>query len=140
MGYKILNKIKLGRKTLGNTVELNISKKKVFIADRDNQDHIYRGGLKISFEEAKREEKLEWAVNEAELIKMRDDGIEFVAIQSNYCAKRFVTRIGSFFDPTMARRFRHYDREGRTAMDFQLGLNFKHFRTATIYVTKLSHA
>ena len=136
MGYKILKTVKLGKKKLGNIVQLG-GGEEAFVSVRANRDHIYMGGHPINFLDAEREGKLEWAVNEAEIIKMRDDGVKYVIIESTYYGKLFMVKLAKFLDSTVASRFRHYDKKTGDPLDYQRSLNFCHFGTKKKLITKL---
>lgn len=136
MGYKILSREKQGRKLLGCIVALD-NGTEAFIADRPNRDHIYMGGHAIGFREAEKQGKLEWAMNEDLLFKLRDQDVKFVIIDSGYYAKRFITTTAKFLDPTLSKRFRHRHKTTGEALDFQRSLGFQHFESKKVLVTKL---
>lgn len=135
MAYKILRTVKLGKKVLGHIVSLGDSKE-AFLTMRKNRDHIYMGGNPIAFSDAEKEGKLEWAINEKEMLKMTADDVKFVIIESGYYSKIFVTHLANFLDLRIAKRFRHYDSAG-APLDYQRSLNFCHFNTKILKVTKL---
>lgn len=135
MGYKILKTIKLGRKVLGHIKQLD-NGDEAFVSVRANRDHIYMGGKPIAFADAEKEGKLEWAINEKEMMKMAVDDVKFVIIESGYYSKIFITHLANFLDLSVAKRFRHYDSAGNP-LDYQRSLSFSHFATKVLKVSKL---
>lgn len=135
MGYKILKTVKLGKKVLGHIKRLD-SGDEAFVSVRKNRDHIYMGGNPIAFTDAEKEGKLEWAINEKEMLKMATDGVKFVIIESGYYSQIFVTHLANFSNLTIAKRFRHYDSLGNP-LDYQRSLGFRHFITKKVKVSKL---
>lgn len=136
MGYKILSREKQGRKLLGSIVALDDGTE-AFIADRPNRDHIYMGGHSITFTDAEKQGKLEWAINEDLLFKLRDQNVPYIIIDSGYYAKRFITKTVNFLDVTKSKRFRHRHKTTGEALDYQRSLNFEYFEAKKVLVTKL---
>lgn len=136
MGYKILSREKAGRKLLGLIVALDDGTE-AFIADRPNRDHIYMGGHPISFSDAEKTGKLEWAINEELLFKLRDQDVKYVIFDSGYYAKRYIALTASFLDSRIANRFRHRHKTTGEPLDYQRSLNFSYFAQKKVKVTKL---
>ena len=136
MAYKILRTIKLGKKVLGWVVAMT-NGEEAFLTKRKSRDHIYMGGHPISFSDAEKEGKLEWAVNEEKTMQMIGDGVKYVIIESDYYAKQYIGLLEWFLDSSISKRFRHYDKATGSPLDYQRSLNFSKFKTMKVLVTKL---